>query len=247
MKNLFTLVTLFYLSLIDLNAQSAVSACQKEDGSINIMFDYSKNCEMIDPAKKDTLGTRLAIGFYSGANDWSSTVSFDAPDALRATRMAGTSGNTSKFEVNIANPKEYYGVGDNLVDIKFVFNDGISNPNDPWVAEGREHNSGCTEFVVTIASLATCVVSSSQDLRKEISVKTAPNPFSDRTFIQFNNPDNKPYSLNIVNMTGQSVRTINNITTNHVEIQRENLSSGIYYAVLKNTEGKFLTEKLVVQ
>ena len=55
------------------------------------------------------------------------------------------------------------------------------------------------------------------------------------------------FSLSISDVTGRVVRTINNITTDFVEIKRESLATGVYYAVLSDASGKFLTEKLVVQ
>lgn len=245
MKKLFTLAALFILAQ-NFYAQSAVTACQKADGSINILFDYSKNCELIEAIKKDTLGKREIIGFYSGANNWSKTISFDASNALKATRMKGTEGKTAKFEVTIPNPKDYYRV-DNVNDIKFVFNDGVQSPNDPWLAEGREHNESCSEFTILTASLATCVISSSQDLRADVTARIAPNPFSDITYLRFSNPDNNIYTLKLVNITGQTVRTIDHILTDNIEIKRDGLTKGIYFAVLSNTKGKFLTEKLIIE
>lgn len=248
MRKLLMLAAL-YSTCLSLNAQSAISACKGSDGSINIMFDYSMNCPNLDGAKKDTLGNRDTIGFFSSADDWTTIINATAPGALKGVRMNGTAGKNSKFEVKITNPKEYYGLtsNDNIEAISFVFNDAAKNPDNEWIAEGREHDNGCSEFKVIMANLSTCTVSGTQELRKEVTAKIAPNPFSDVAYLQFNNPNNNTYTLKLVNITGQVVRSINNIQSDLVEIKRDGLTKGIYFAVLSNTEGKFLTEKIVVE
>jgi hypothetical protein len=108
-----------------------------------------------------------------------------------------------------------------------------------------------TAVTLPVYRFNTCTVvtlAATQDLRNEMSVKTSPNPFSDVSYISFDNASGKNFSLSISDVTGRVVRTVNNITTNSVEIKRENLATGVYYAVLRDvTSGKFLTEKLVVQ
>jgi hypothetical protein len=110
--------------------------------------------------------------------------------------------------------------------------------------------TGISAVTLPIYRFNTCTVvtlAATQDLRNELSVKTSPNPFSDVSYITFDNAAGKNYSLSISDVTGRVVRTMNNITTSTVEIKRENLSTGVYYAVLRDASGKFLTEKLVVQ
>ncbi len=131
--------------------------------------------------------------------------------------------------------------------IKFVFNDGATKPTDPWTAEAKESSAtGCQDFAITLASLAACTAAS-QDLRSDVTVSTAPNPFKDFTYLTFNNSEGKVYSLNIMNVTGQVVRSYSNIISSAVEIKRENLASGVYFAVLRSADGRFLTEKLIVE
>ena len=247
MKKIFTIIFSVGLALT-VNAQtSAITACKKSDGAISLVFDYSKNCSTLDAAKKDTLGKRTAIGFHSGANDWGSVVEWDKATAVKANRVAGTSGNTAKFHVVIAAPKTYYNLAADPTNIKFVFNDGATKPTDPWTAEGKEGSaSGCQDFAITFASLAACTAAA-QDLRSDVTITTAPNPFKEFTYLTFNHPEGKVYSLNITNVTGQIVRSYSNITSSAVEIKRESLASGVYFAVLRSADGRFLTEKLIVE
>ena len=53
-------------------------------------------------------------------------------------------------------------------------------------------------------------------------------------------------SVNIVNMIGQTVLTLNSINTNKQLIDISNLSSGVY-SVIVNTENGISTKRLIVK
>jgi hypothetical protein len=74
-----------------------------------------------------------------------------------------------------------------------------------------------------------------------------PNPFTDYATIEFENKNSENYSIKIYNNLGQVVKIISNIITNKIKINRENLSSGIYFFQLKNDSGIRQTGKLVVE
>jgi hypothetical protein len=63
-----------------------------------------------------------------------------------------------------------------------------------------------------------------------------PNPFSNRTTITFNNPDFKKHQLILMDLTGKVIRQIDDITGNQVELQRENLSPGLYMIELRGAD-----------
>ena len=75
-------------------------------------------------------------------------------------------------------------------------------------------------------------------------VKSAyPNPFSDRTKIEFPNPDRRAYELSVYNMSGQKVREIRQIRDNQVILSRANLRNGFYVFELKGDKmyrGRFV-------
>lgn len=78
----------------------------------------------------------------------------------------------------------------------------------------------------------------------ETTLSIIPNPFSNSTFIQFNHPL-KSASLNLFNVTGEKVKTIN-FSGDSIKIERENLSEGIYlYQIIKD-DGNILNGKLMV-
>ena len=236
--------------------QTAVVACKKANGEISIVFDVAKNCATTPAGSKDSLGKRTEIGFHSGANgfsigrDWNSAPATGGA-AIRAKRMAGTSGVTAKFHVVIPNTATYYNTTVAITDIKFVFNDGwdpAKGTRSEWNSEGKATNAagtGCEDFIITIATLPTCAVSTN-DLQN-VKMAVAPNPFKSSTYVTFNNPSNKAHTLTLMDAVGRVVRTYNNITSDIVEIQRGDMTAGMYFAVLKNVDGQSITQKLMAE
>jgi hypothetical protein len=248
MKKIYSFIVLA-LCAFSVNAQ--ITACIKASGEISVVFDLSKNCTFAAAGTKDTLGKRTEIGFHSGANDWAKAVNWDAATAVTAKRMVGTSGTTAKYHITIANALTYYGLTAAPTNIKFVFNDGpkglSTNANYPWNAEGKNSGAtGCEDFALTVASLTACAASA-QDLRSSVNSKVAPNPFKERTYIMLDGGQGKSFDVTLMDNLGRSVRTYNKVTTETLEIQRGDLTTGVYFAVIRDQDGRSLTEKLVVQ
>ncbi|MEO6039637.1 MAG: T9SS type A sorting domain-containing protein [Saprospiraceae bacterium] len=153
--------------------------------------------------------------------------------------------------MTLVDPAVYYGLAIPPSTINFVFNDGAQGDpmmaNFPWYAEGKDQGVGnCLDFFVNVADLATCA-SGTQDLDAELQASAAPNPFNTSTVLSFDNPNGDTYSLQLVNLTGQTVRRYTDIHTGSVEIRRDELAKGLYFAVLTDAVGRFLTEKLVIE
>jgi len=251
MKKIYLPIAFALLALASHAQTSAITACKKASGEVDIFYDVSKNCTLGPAGSAATLGSRTEIGFHSGANSWSAVREWDLPTSVSGVRISGT-GTSSVFQVTIANPAAYYGLAVVPTTIYFVFNDGAQGDpttgNFPWYAEGKDQGAtNCLDFFVTIADLATCAASGTQDLRTEISVLAAPNPFSTSTILSFDNPNSENYSLKILNLTGQEVRNYQGIKTGSIEIRRDALTAGLYFAVLQDAQGRFLTEKLVIK
>jgi Secretion system C-terminal sorting domain len=248
MKKLYILLAAFVAISTAANAQNAITACKSGD-TLNILFDVSRNCT---PAGRDTLGSRTRIGFHSGANDFAaaSTIAWDNATARRATRYSGT-GATAKFAVLIPNVRTYYGLTAAPTNVKFVFNDGITNAGSPWNFEGKDGTPGaCSDFVATWATLATCttIIAGTQDLRAEVQVSISPNPMNNEvSYLNISNPTAKTYDVSLMDLVGRTVRTYNSVNGNNVEIQKGNLATGVYFVVVRDAEGRSLTEKLVIR
>lgn len=251
MKKFYLFAAFAVLTFASYAQTSAISACKKASGEIDIFFDVSKNCTSGPANSAAILGSRTEIGFHSGANGWAVVREWDHPTSVHGIRISG-SGTTAVFQVTLTDPAAYYGLAVAPTTINFVFNDGAqgdpSTANYPWYAEGKEQGAGtCLDFFINVADLAVCAASNTQDLRSEISASVSPNPFGTTTVLSFDNPHGENYALTIWNALGQEVRIYKNITTGSVEIRRDDLAKGLYFATLKDAAGRFLTEQLVIE
>ncbi len=249
MKKLyFTSLVVLLAFVLNAQTESAISACKTESGEIHITFDLAKNCTSGPANSADSLGSHTEIGFHSGANGWAVVREWNHATAVTAHRITGP-GNTAVFEVVLTDPAAYYGLSAAPDVINFVFNDGAkgnpSTPNFPWYAEGKEQGAGaCLDFFITVAELQTCATNT-HDLGKEVSVSITPNPMGNVAVMTFTGLKNENYQLSLLNLNGQEVRSYKNVAGS-VEIQRNDLPQGTYFAVLKNAEGRALVQKLVI-
>lgn len=59
--------------------------------------------------------------------------------------------------------------------------------------------------------------------------------------------DQQMKQLSLFNAQGQVVKTMANLNSNQVEIQRQNLESGIYFYKIFTKEGLSATGKIIIQ
>jgi hypothetical protein len=78
--------------------------------------------------------------------------------------------------------------------------------------------------------------------------QNSPNPFSNRTSIEFNSTNEGEYLFSVVNLLGevQDYRIINtNYGSNKIDVDASALSSGIYFYTLSNSQG-MITKKMII-
>ena len=78
--------------------------------------------------------------------------------------------------------------------------------------------------------------------------QNSPNPFSNRSSIEFNSSIEGEYLFSIVNLLGevQDYRIINaNYGSNKIDVDASALSSGIYFYSLSNAQG-MITKKMII-
>ena len=80
----------------------------------------------------------------------------------------------------------------------------------------------------------------------EQAVKVMPNPFSDQTLIEFENPSNEELCFILTNSNGQVVRKIQNISGSQLILYRENLPTGIYFFTFYNRNELIYNGKLII-
>ena len=109
--------------------------------------------------------------------------------------------------------------GNKLEDILY---DWSSGTND-WVFKSKT--------VYYWSKLNTSVTNSIIDLNYNVY----PNPFTDYTTIEF--PDAvQTRKIELIDIHGNTVRSLHNINSNSVRIQRENLPSGIYFIRIQSDD-----------
>lgn len=245
MKRLYLLSIGVFIAGISFAQNAAISACNDPSGGIQLRFDLEQNCDLATGSLAD-LDT---LGFHSGMNMWMNVVDFDAETAV----MAINEGD-SIYRVYIPDVDAYYGVDQGTVNrLDFVFNQGITNPDDPWASEGKDaDNDGdgnCDDFFLELAEVTnTCEFTASRDrLLTDLHLSVSPNPFDESTLITFNNSKNETFDVEISTPAGQVVRRIVGITGNQVVIDRNELGQGVYFTRFINREGRFATVRIVVQ
>jgi len=78
-------------------------------------------------------------------------------------------------------------------------------------------------------------------------VKIYPNPITDFSFIEFENPDNNSYTFTLYNMKGQQLRILKDIKTNRILLELKDLSKGIYFFQLNSDALSYSKGNFIVQ
>ncbi|MDP2723164.1 MAG: T9SS type A sorting domain-containing protein [Bacteroidales bacterium] len=78
-------------------------------------------------------------------------------------------------------------------------------------------------------------------------VSVYPNPFSLSALIKLNYSGSHTYEFQLLNITGQKVRSINHIKSGSVVLARENLPSGLYFYRLFEANAPVATGKIIIK
>lgn len=84
-------------------------------------------------------------------------------------------------------------------------------------------------------------------LSNNSAVKVYPNPANQHATFEFDNSEQLEHTLTLYDMQGRLVQTIINITTNRLELDRKNLTSGLYSFQLRTDKEIRGTGKLIIQ
>lgn len=240
MNKLFTISLFSFLTCTGINAQNnaAISACTNGT-NVQISFDISLNCA----AAPGSLSGMTDIGFHSGADNWSTVVTWDA-----ATAVSATNNGSDVFTVEI-DPSAYYGVAAST--LHFVYNSGPADPANPWNSEGKDDDGsgGCQDFLVDIASLSPCATSINEVTIDDI-VSVYPNPTSDITFFNVKLNESKIVNISLFDITGKLISNITNSTfskgSQTIEFNSSKLHPGVYFYKIdtgnQSSVGKLIKE-----
>lgn len=81
----------------------------------------------------------------------------------------------------------------------------------------------------------------------QTSFSVSPNPFSQSTTLKFDNAKNENHTLTLFDNLGQLIQTTTDIRTGRVEIEKQNLTNGLYYFQLRTGIQIIASGKLLIE
>jgi hypothetical protein len=122
-------------------------------------------------------------------------------------------------------------------------NDSITNLCANTYSLTVTDNNGCISTDTVNISLATEI----NDLISASPILLYPNPTNQNTTLEFDNSNRDICTLTIYDTQGRLVRTINAITADKLEIETNNLTTGLYFLRLHNNKTIIATCKLKIE
>ncbi len=167
------------------------------------------------------------------------SVSIDSSAAISLSSLPSNAGTTEGGGV--------YQLGE-TIPLNALPNTGWTFLN--WTDNGNIISTNSSlSYLVNYGTNLVANFSSTSNINEEGELKNkiqiSPNPFTAQTTLQTDKIF-KNATLTLYNSLGQQVRQVNNISGQTVTIQRNNLSSGLYYFQLTNNNQTIATDKLVV-
>jgi hypothetical protein len=181
-----------------------------------------------------------------------------------AKKMTQTSvAADSIFEVFLTIPRP----ANDTIQYKFLNGDNWGNgTTDPTEDERGLAALGCpnsggnrvfkfpnrTDSVYTLPAYRfnTCTViaaAGTKDLTTASNILFSPNPMGEIATLVFDNPSQTRHTVEVINITGQVVRSYKATTAEQLTIERGNLAKGLYLAVIRNAEGERSAIKFMVE
>jgi len=113
-----------------------------------------------------------------------------------------------------------------------------------------ENNSIISEF--SFAPLFTSEITATKEFKSNVqSINLSPNPTSERSILSYTLKENQNVKIDILDMSGKHIKSLDNgfknaDTIESIEINTENLVSGVYLVRMILGNNNVVTEKLVV-
>ncbi len=190
-----------------------------EEGNFYVMARFQDTLNFIDQVEISSPSTNfgLFIAKYTseGDLDWIKTSAITNPN--------------SKLEgIAVLGPDRLYAGGSMI--------DGLSLDDEIRYTSNNNIFLGLLEHT----DIPEVIWPDEQD---EQGLLIFPNPFSDRTTVRFSNPQGMEFKASVMDMTGKSVLTLDNIRNEQFDLYKADLSDGIYLIELRGDRvyrGRFL-------
>ncbi len=217
----------------NINDQFTITV-QKGGGSLYMDFSHRYNT--------DTLLDGGTIEVSDDSINWTNIINtpyvevgnfYLNSDTVASLNDVGFSGSSNQWVHSSVGWNRLFGSTDKLY-IKFRFaSDSVQNDKEGWMIDSIFFSYGTG-------------IGIDEAIEKELFT-ISPNPFTDYTEIELKIPLDKNNTLTLYNAQGQLVKTITNITSGKLVIDRKELQKGLYYLQLNNDRQTHYTSKLIVE
>jgi hypothetical protein len=171
----------------------------------------------------------------SWLNGWGRAFNPQNPEECMDFLIPFNATDIYKWEITFI-PADFYGIeeGTNVTAINCVFNAG-----DPSAGEGKdwdpENPEACIDFIVPLGNVGI------SENPRMTNFNLYPNPAGDQLTVDNIDGVNK---IEVFNVMGEVVKSINNLSTAAVTIRTSDLTSGVYFITLYN-ENDVQTTKFI--
>lgn len=223
--------------------------------------------------KFNAVGNRVWATYYGGAGlEYGSALGIDAagyvylagytdsPSAVASSGFQNTySDSTDAFLVTFTPSgnrlcASYFG-GISYDDCSSIFIDALGNvyitgtttSSTTISASGFQNTYGGGNGDAYLAQIVTCSPLSVEENKNELLLNIYPNPINQSASLEFQNQKNENYTLTIYDIQGRIVRTIKEIKTNRIEIEKQEMTSGLYFLQLQTERQVVATGKLMIE
>jgi len=215
------------------------------DYGLSFSADNSKLYEATWKAFNFTAADKNYIYQFDLAGSDSATIS-----ASRATVDSSASTSTVYGDLKLAPDGKIYVAIHNSHYLGVINAPNLPAPLCNYVANGFSLGSstaafGLNNYIEYTTYCNTTAVADADVSSTKLSV--FPNPFSKTATLKFNYAANENYTLSIYDPHGKMVRSIKNIHPGEVEIEKQDLSAGLYFFVLRDQKQIIGTGKLAVE
>ncbi|MFI5203703.1 MAG: T9SS type A sorting domain-containing protein [Flavobacteriales bacterium] len=128
-----------------------------------------------------------------------------------------------------------------------VYLAGTSQSASGIASGGFQNSLAGSTFDAYLVRFTNCSNDDIAELFPPNNFSFYPNPLTQTSVLEFENPGHENYTLSIFNSLGKEVQIIKNITINKTVIERKNLPTGLYFFQLGfgatiSASGKFVVE-----
>lgn len=112
---------------------------------------------------------------------------------------------------------------------------------------GNRSENITSDIVLNTVCFSYCsdCTTGADEMSNNVSIKMYPNPTTNSAKIEFKNSDNK--NIIITDMNGKIVREYSSVFDTSLQIQKDNLMSGIYFVNVRYDDNSTVKEKLIFQ